>query len=131
MSSFTKQIEAFAEKTKKRADEFARKVVIDTFERVRAKSPVDTGQLRASWTVSKGSSPTNFNGSREVINSVKFGDSVFVATDKPYAPVIEYGLYPKPGRGKTANGFSIQAPKGMVRITVQEMESVIRKSAGG
>lgn len=131
MSDFSRKIAQFAESTLARSDKLARVVAIETHNRVKAKSPVDTGQLRASWTVAKNGVPTSFDGSREVISSVKFGDSISIATDKPYAPVIEYGLYPKPGRGKTVDGYSVQAPKGMVRITVQEMESWIKKQSGG
>ena len=122
MGGFSADIEKFRLNTMRRADTLIRKVAIDTFEKVRAKTPVDTGQLRASWTVSLNNQPSLFSGASNALSSVKFGDTIIIATDKVYAPMLEYGLYPKPGGGKTINGFSIQAPKGMVRITVQEME---------
>lgn len=122
MGGFSADIEKFRLNTMRRADTLIRKVAIDTFEKVRAKTPVDTGQLRASWTVSLNNQPSSFSSASNALSSVKFGDTIFIATDKVYAPMLEYGLYPKPGGGKTINGFSIQAPKGMVRITVQEME---------
>ena len=49
---------------------------------------------------------------------------VYIATDKVYAPIIEYGLYPNPPKnptGRTVNGYSSQAPAGMVRVTVMNM----------
>lgn len=126
MGGFSRTIEEFQIHTMQRADTLIRKVALDTFEKVRAKTPVDTGQLRGSWTVSINGQPSSFTGSSEALSSIKFGDTIFIATDKVYAPMLEYGLYPKPGGRKTVNGFSIQAPKGMVRITVQEMEAWLK-----
>lgn len=130
MGDFSGKIEEFTQKTINRSDRLARAISLEAFNRIRIKSPVDTGQLRASWTAEKNSTPSSFTGSKEAIASVKFGDSISIATNKPYAPVIEYGLYPKPGRGKTANGYSIQAPKGMVRITIHELESWLKGQIG-
>ncbi|MGC6344878.1 HK97 gp10 family phage protein, partial [Pasteurella multocida] len=118
------------EKLGNKADLVLRKVGIETYEKVKQKTPVDTGQLRASWTVSVNGMPQNYNGDTSALNTAKFGDTIIIATDKPYAPVIEYGLYPKPGGIKTENGFSTQAPQGMVRITVQEMQAWLRSNLG-
>ena len=128
MGGFSTDIDKFRLRTMQRADALIRKVAIETFERVRSKTPVDTGQLRASWTVSLNNPPSSFSGASNALSSAKFGDTIIIATDKVYAPMLEYGLYPKPGSGKTINGFSIQAPKGMVKITVQEMEALLKKS---
>ena len=67
--------------------------------------------------------PTAFNGSTV---TAKAGQVVYIATDKVYAPIIEYGLYPNPPKhptGRTTNGYSTQAPQGMVRITVTNMQN--------
>ena len=128
MGKFVAEIDAFRERTMQRADMLVRKIALDTFKKVQSKTPVDSGQLRRSWTVSVGEAPSVFNGSNEVINNAKFGNTLYIAADEPYALAVENGLYPKPGGRKTSNGFSIQAPKGMVRITVQEMEALLKKS---
>ncbi|HDR1268614.1 TPA: HK97 gp10 family phage protein [Pasteurella multocida] len=130
MGSFVIDIAKFREKLGNKADLVLRKVGIETYEKVKQKTPVDTGQLRASWTVSVNGMPQNYNGDISALNTAKFGDTIIIATDKPYAPVIEYGLYPKPGGIKTENGFSTQAPQGMVRITVQEMQAWLRSNLG-
>ena len=42
----------------------------------------------------------------------------------PYAATIEFGRYPNPprrGTGRTIDGFSTQAPKGMVRESLDYM----------
>ncbi len=120
MGTFSAKISQFIDKTNKSADLVMRKVTIDLTQRVKMKTPVDTGALRASWTASLGAQPTTFNGSESVNMNAKFGDTWYLATDKPYAPMLEYGLYPAPGSDKTVDGYSIQAPKGMVRISVKE-----------
>ncbi|HDR0635842.1 HK97 gp10 family phage protein [Pasteurella multocida] len=130
MGSFVIDIAKFREKFSNKADLVLRKVGIETYERVRQKTPVDTGQLRASWTVSINGMPQTYNGDLSALSSVKFGDGIIIATDKPYAPALEYGLYPKSGGRKTKNGFSIQAPHGMVRITVQEIQAWLKSNLG-
>ena len=77
--------------------------------KVQMKSPVDTGAFRQAWTVTE-ESPFHF----------------VVSNDKPYALVLEYGLYPQnpvKGSGKTQNGYSIQAPKGFARISIEEVKN--------
>ncbi len=77
--------------------------------KVQAKSPVDTGAFRQAWTVSE----------REPFHFV-------VSNDKPYAMVLEYGLYPQNpvnSKGKTQGGYSIQAPKGFARISIEEVKN--------
>ncbi|MDH3003505.1 HK97 gp10 family phage protein [Pasteurella multocida] len=130
MGSFVIDIAKFREKLGDKADLILKKVGIEAYEKVKQKTPVDTGQLRASWTVSVNGMPQNYDGDISALNTAKFGDSLIIATDKPYAPMLEYGLYPKPGGIKTENGFSIQAPQGMVRITVQEMQAWLRSNLG-
>jgi hypothetical protein len=43
-------------------------------------------------------------------------------------PKLEYGGYPNPpksGSGKTAGGYSIQAPAGMVRVSAAEFGEIV------
>ncbi|OBX06185.1 HK97 gp10 family phage protein [Gallibacterium genomosp. 3] len=121
MGTFSIDISKFVNKTEKQANQIVRKIALETYNRVKEKNPVDTGQLRRSWTVSTGTFPATFDGNYNAITTALLTDTINIATDKSYAPMLEYGLYPKPGGGKTINGFSTQAPKGMVRITVKEI----------
>lgn len=53
-----------------------------------------------------------------------------ITGDYPYAGVLDKGLFPKnpvSGTGKTSNGFSTQAPKGMIEPTVKYIEDQIKK----
>lgn len=131
MGSFSAQIAQFAEQAMAKADKAVRVIALQTLIRVQSKTPVDSGALRRSWTVALNGFPSSYNGDQTVINQIKFGDVIVIATNKPYAPMLEYGLYPNPPKkptGKTQNGYSVQAPKGMVRITVQEVQAFIRSN---
>lgn len=128
MGTFSADVSRLVSQIEQKANMVLRKVAIDTTERVRDKTPVDTGQLRASWTCSLGSMPSTFNGEDTAAAQFKLGDTFYIATDKVYAPMLEYGLYPQPGGSKTVNGFSTQAPKGMVRISVQETVDWLSKA---
>ncbi|TNG94877.1 HK97 gp10 family phage protein [Pasteurellaceae bacterium USgator11] len=129
MGSFTIDIGKFVEKTNKRADLKMRKIALDTTAKLKMKTPVDTGDLRGSWTPSIDGMPTSYDGNDAANYAVKFGQTLYISTDKSYAPTLEYGLYPQPGGSKTINGYSTQAPKGMVRITVQEMLAYLNENA--
>lgn len=83
------------------------------------------------------------------ISAAKAGDSVALANTLPYIGVLEYGGYPKnPKYGsagrkakyrkgekiqsamrqiKSTNGFSYQAPHGMVRVSIEEYLPTVRK----
>ena len=73
----------------------------------------------------------------------EWGTSIYLVNNLPYASVVEYGAYPNPvKRGtyvragqtkygvsgpawvkRTKGGFSLQAPAGMVRVSVVELQS--------
>jgi len=83
------------------------------------------------------------------ISTAKAGDSVAMANTLPYIGVLEYGGYPKEvmygskgrkakykrGRKvqsamrqiKSVNGYSYQAPQGMVRVSIEEYIPTVRK----
>ena len=70
------------------------------------------------------------------------GSTVYLTNSLPYAAALEYGLFPDPpvrGSKKTgeteytvhvAGGYSMQAPQGMVRITVAEFAAAVNKAIG-
>lgn len=126
MGSFTLDLNRAIDRTMQKADQALRKIALETYAKVQSKTPVDSGQLRRSWTVAINAPPTNYDGSQTALLRAKFGDTIVIATNKLYAPILEYGLYPNPPNkptGKTRHGYSVQAPLGMVRITVQEMQA--------
>ena len=84
-----------------------RHAAVSLLAKVQMRSPVDTGAFRQAWVMTE-NSPYHFT----------------VVNDKPYAKVLEYGLYPKNSdTGKTVNGYSVQAPKGFARISIEEVKN--------
>ncbi len=131
-----------AEKMKLDLDTVVRKSTLEVFKGVVLKTPVDTGRARGNWNVSAGAPDTSTtqsaNAARGIAEAQKAlglpaGGVVYLANSLPYARVLEYGEYPNPpkkGKGKTAGGFSRQAPQGMVRLTAIEFDAHVRKVIG-
>lgn len=104
-----------------------KKVALQVLKGVVNKTPVDTGRARSNWMTAVNAVPENTvdqsaNISREqasaesinrgvaVIDSVKPFSTVSIANNLPYIGVLEYG-------------GSKQAPEGMVRKTLAELEA--------
>ena len=118
----SKQIEAAKEKT----GIAAKRTMIELFNRVIQKSPVDTGRFRANWNCSIGSpnlstseatdpsgSVASSRATATVVSYTLNGQSVFLTNSLPYAERLE-------------NGWSKQAPNGMVRLSVMEVQNSVR-----
>ena len=116
---------------------------LDMFSSIVKLTPVDKGRLRANWQVDINSMPsgevsgTDKTGNKAIskanskIDQFKKG-SIYFANNLPYADVAEYGLWGL-GEGATSkttrDGFSIQAPYGMVRVTLTNFEQALKKAA--
>jgi len=111
------------EGTVDKAELFLKKVAMELFKSVILKTPVDTGRARANWTctISEPStervySKTDKQGSQTVALAIKkadkaqLGSNIYLSNNLPYIGVLEYGS-------------SDQAPKGMVRISMQEIKN--------
>ena len=125
MGTFSADISKFVRHAKENADKATRLICYDLFSRVMQKTPVDEGTLRKSWVPSTGAPATGTDGENPLsyAMTVKYGEVIYLTNNQPYAAVVEYGGYPNPpknGKGKTAGGYSIQAPAGMVRISIPE-----------
>ena len=103
-----------------------RKIALQMFSKVIIRSPVDTGRFRANWMVGVGTIPSgtielnNMSGTATIgaaqakALGAKAGDTITLINNLPYAQRLE-------------DGWSNQAPGGMVGLTVQEFQSVVRK----
>lgn len=114
---FAKRIE----KAKGKFELFVKKLAVDIDASLVLKSPVDTGRFRANWVVGNGSvnsmTKESFQAANNapVINSLKVnGQTIYITNSLPYANRLEYG-------------YSKQAPAGMVRITLVEVQSMARR----
>lgn len=116
-------------------------------------TPVETGRARSSWNVSLGSPLGTYpppgqqtydqnnamTQAGSLLASLGEYQTVWIASGLPYIKVLEYGGYPDPPqRGsydraarqwviKSVGGYSRQAPRGMVRVTVE----AVRAALGG
>lgn len=120
---FSDQIRAFGDKTEDKMTRAVRKIATDAFESCILMSPVDTGRFRGNWLTSVGSVPS---GTTEAVDpsgagaiqravmaasSMDAGDVIYMANNLPYAERLE-------------NGWSKQAPAGMVRLTQQRFKPI-------
>lgn len=105
------------------------------------KTPVDKRMARGGWQVSIGippvanvitSSPIG-TGSTKILQAVPFS-TIYIGNNVSYITVLEYGGFipkdPGPSKDKrkgrfgkvlVKGGFSVQAPHGMVSVTLQEL----------
>lgn len=139
--SFQGQLEAFAAKTKAKADTVVRKTVFDVGASLVYKSPVGDGkawkrpppkgyvggQFRGSWQYGSGSAPsgnpTRIDGGGEMtLGAIATGmpkDAAgkvhYIVNNQPYGPALE-------------EGWSGQAPNGMVGLTVTEFGSIVDRN---
>lgn len=116
------------------------------------RTPVLTGRARASWNLSTGAmdlslpAATGKGGSYgsltpeqavSALQGLGLYDVVWISSGLPYITVLEYGGYQNPPslgswnpktkqfEVRSAGGFSKQAPAGMVRITLDEIQELL------
>lgn len=85
------------------------------------------GQFRANWMYSTGSPDLTITDSvdpqggesmrKAVGTSYRLGDKIYISNSLPYAYRLEY------------EGWSNQAPQGMVRVSVVEFRDFVRQAA--
>jgi len=126
--SFSQDIGAFVEKTGLSLNLVLRKLAFDAFAGLLMRSPVDTGRFRASWRIGINrvdlsveperadslnirsrfalqSAPAPSGG---LIQTAKFGDTIHLSNNLPYAQALEHG-------------HSKQAPQGVLGRTFDQI----------
>lgn len=98
-SEFMAAFDRWVARTEQSAEQAFRALVLDIFRNIQIRTPVDTGRARGNWQV-------EFNGSQEAT----------IYNNLPYIERLE-------------NGWSQQAPTGMVRITLSEFERKLNQAA--
>ena len=124
MAGFANQMKAWERKTERKMDLAVRKIALEMFRKIILKSPVDTGRFRGNWQLAIGSVPegtlelddktgtaTIAKGAATVMG-INAGDTIYFANNLPYARRLE-------------EGYSQQAPAGMVALTVQQFQSIV------
>lgn len=125
MSSFTLDLNKFIDKTSRTADAEVRKICLDLLTGIVLKTPVDTGRARANWFTSIGSPSakvtvsTDPSGSSTISSGLSAiskatGNVLWITNNLPYIYRLEF------------EGWSKQAPAGMVRVTINDIKRQLR-----
>jgi hypothetical protein len=140
--SFASDVAKFAQKAGKSVDETGRTIVLELFGIIIQDTPADTGRARGNWQTTIGS-PASGEISRagedgaladleREVGSFGAGKTIYLANNLPYAWKLEYGGYgtgPGSTEKTTRDGYSVQAPYGMVRKNVARIQSIVKKAA--
>lgn len=134
VQKFKTDLKKFADQVGIDVGKVRRKVALDLFAKITARTPVDSGRLRASWAMSDGrpmvADPVGPDGKATGSEAQRLADSnitatftdpfgtTFIATGLPYASVIEF------------DGHSKQSPAGMVRVSIAEVEAEMEAFSG-
>lgn len=124
--SFASLVGQWSEDSKKKLNVAFQKISLDAFTNVILMSPVDTGRFRGNWQVGIGSIPASdvdklyvdpsgaaiLSDIQQAVLDMKFGDTIYLVNNLPYARRLEYG-------------WSQQAPNGMVRVTVAQFQPIV------
>ena len=132
--NFGQQMRRWSEKTERKMNQAVRKISLDVFTNVINMSPVDTGRFKGNWQPAVGNAPAGMieavdpSGAlviarvQGVTAGVTAGDVIYMVNNLPYARRLE-------------DGWSQQAPAGMVALTVQRFQPIadaaIRQIAAG
>lgn len=133
--SFEASLAEFAEQAKGAIDKVCREVIIEVGSSVIRMSPVDTGRFRGNWQFSidapKQGALERFGAAEataELIDGAlqfQAGQSAYIVNNVPYALKLEFGGYNGPTEKVDSDGYSRQAPGGMVRITLDRFEQIV------
>ena len=139
---FSQAIQLYAEKVGATLDETLRAVALDLYGAIIKDTPVDTGRAKGNWQTTLGSPAvgvierTSEDGAiaemNEEVAKFKGDTTMYLTNNLPYIGTLEYGGY---GTGDgatektTRDGFSIQAPYGMVRKNVVRVKARIGRIA--
>lgn len=129
INEFDRELKVFAQVIVPNAHlNVVKKVATEALRRVVNKTPVDTGRARSNWMTALNTIPSetveltadlsreqasavSINRGLDVIDSAQPFTTISIANNLPYIGVLEYG-------------GSKQAPEGMVRVTLAELEAM-------
>ncbi len=142
MAGWSLDLNEWASKQQSDIIDVKRTFAFMVFTKVVQRTPVDSGAHRQNWLVSINSENYGYNpdarkGGRVmsegqgVIATSKPSDRIVMQNNGPAIRKLEYGGYgPNSPSGKTVNGFSKQAPRGMVGVTMAEAGAILNQAVG-
>jgi len=122
--TFASDLRRFANLTSQKMETVVKASLVRIGTSVVVKSPVDTGRFRSNWLAAYGTADTTVSMSvdpsgQSSINRLKlsvqgltFREYFYFTNSLPYAKGLEYGN-------------SMQAPSGMVRVSVAAWENIL------
>lgn len=140
MADFMDTINEWIEQTENRIDDVLQTIAIKVGESVVRLSPIDTGRFRGNWQMSIDSTATSsllrydlngqptINAIASVANSFTAGQVAYIQNHVLYGTDLEYGNYNGPTAKVTDEGFSRQAPHGMVRVTEAQFLNIVNEA---
>jgi hypothetical protein len=125
--SFSDDVQGFAAKAGKSVDETMRAIALELFSSTIKDTPVDTGRARGNWQTTIGAPATgevDRLGEGEAVKEVSAtvadfsgGKVIYLSNNLPYIYRLEY------------DGWSDQAPGGMLRKNVARIQQIVAKAA--
>lgn len=138
MAHWTMDLNKYAEKKKVEFKEVRKSYAFALYSSIVKKTPVDTGRARGNWNITVGHDDTTESTrttpqfkSPDQMPKVEGDETIYISNNLPYITKLEYGGYPNPpkkGSGKTVNGYSKQAPEGMVGVTLANNENIFNSA---
>lgn len=125
---FAENLSKLCERAGDKAELVVRRAALELQSGMIEKSPVDTGRFKGNFQCGVGAMNTSTSDAADksgqgavgrtaaVLEGWKPGQTIWLTNSLPYARRLE-------------NGWSQQAPAGMVRLTVQAYSEAVRKAA--
>lgn len=128
------------------------KIALDGFSEIVKRTPVDTGRARGNWQIGINVRPTGEIARKDKTGTTAVNDAaikliarplprypvIYITNNVGYIAVLEQGGFkpPNPGpskdprkgrKGRTLvrDGYSVQAPQGMVAVTLERLRRAI------
>ncbi len=137
MADFMDTIYEWLDETESTIDNVLQTLAIKVGTQVINMSPVDTGLFKGNWqmTIDETASSSLIRYDEEgyatiaalsaKANSFTAGQIAYIQNHVLYGYDLEYGTYNGPTAKVTSDGFSRQAPEGMVRITESQFLRIL------
>lgn len=140
MVDFMDVVNEWIEDTEQRIDDCLQTIVFKLGESVVTLSPVDTGRFKGNWQLSIDSTssaslmredPEGVAALADIarkVNTFTAGQVAYIQNHVLYGYDLEYGTYRGPTAKVTDEGFSRQAPNGMLRITEAKFARIVNEA---
>jgi hypothetical protein len=126
MSKWSIPIDRLAKKAGEDIEKVGRFATFQLFNAVQLRSPVDTGRFRGNWQFGKDTIPQGALNRLDTTGSLAQTEAQKAMTS-PLGGVA-YFVNNLPYARRLENGYSQQAPVGMVRVSVREFSKYVREA---